>query len=55
MPSGPGGLSGVLYLVVWVLVSQYSRNLEKHHLTRVSLEFKLLDLTWGETWKSSFL
>lgn len=23
MPSGPGGLSGVLYLVVWVLVSQY--------------------------------
>lgn len=60
MPSAPEGQSGFLYLGVWIFVSHYSGNLEKHHhswggLTRVNLEFKLLYLTWGENWKSSFL
>lgn len=53
------GRSGVLYLRLWILVSSYSGNLEKHCysgvFTRVRLKFKLLYLNWRETWKSYFL
>lgn len=31
MPSAPEGQSGFLYLGVWIFVSHYSGNLEKHH------------------------